>query len=234
MSYSRLAPGLVLLVACFPAFAQTPADIPAPPASSRFYVGLAAYHSTFQNLGRWQRGNAGFRVPVQLMAGYQLRPRLALELGAAYSGATEHYASSGRYYIPTNPSGTYYDYRETSTVRKTSVSARARYTLTRNPAHRLQFDVLGGFTLERLTSSAHGTETDSIGGAFVTQAYSSLYSINTLLATAGVGARYRLAPRFELSYDLGISKDLVSDEPYSHAQGLTTSHALGLRYRFGR
>lgn len=43
MSLSRFVPGAMLLAAPLLGHAQSPA--------SRFYVGLAAYHSNYQNLG---------------------------------------------------------------------------------------------------------------------------------------------------------------------------------------
>ncbi|GAA4009300.1 hypothetical protein GCM10022408_21720 [Hymenobacter fastidiosus] len=87
--FLSFAPGGLLLAAALPARAQTNAETLAAP---RFYVGLAAYHGNDQNLGRWRQGNTGFRVPGPLTVGYELRPRLALELGVAYSGRTARYA----------------------------------------------------------------------------------------------------------------------------------------------
>lgn len=201
------------------------AQSPAP----RFYVGLAAYHSNYQNLGSWRQSDTGFRVPVQLTAGYQLRPRLALELSGAYSGRTGTYAYDATFY--SGGTAYYSQYSDTFTERITSVSALARYTLTRQLAHRLQLDVLGGFTLVHSQHYSRGFQSDDLSGTIQTTSFSTHYSGNTSLLTAGLGLRYRLTPRFELNFDLATNHSLNN----STAQpGFTGSSALGLRYRFGK
>ncbi|MDQ2772753.1 MAG: outer membrane beta-barrel protein [Bacteroidota bacterium] len=223
--------GLVMLAAA-PALAQTaaPAQKPtAPAAPLRFYVGLGAYHSNYQNLASWRQGDTGFRVPVQLTAGYQLRPRLALELGVAYSGRGTSYATDGYYYY-TSSAPTYFQYAASSTRRMASVSALARYNLTRQAAHRLQADALGGFTLVHETVASHSVAGDSIVGSFQVVPSDFRRAYNTLLLTAGLGLRYRLSPRFALNFDLATNRNLGHPNAY---QGFTGSAALGLRYRFG-
>ena len=232
--------GGLLLAAALPALAQTPAETPAAP---RFYVGLGAYSSYYQPFGgnaisstglRVPAQSTGLRVPVQLVAGYQLRPRLALQMGMAYGGSTNDYRYEGiqYYYSGTGIQSAYSRYRATNTARTTSVSVLARYTLTRNPAHRVQFDALGGFTLEHQRSYLRGTQADSVGGALVESDFSYRSSRNTLLLTAGLGTRLRLSPRFGLFYDFTLNKNL---NRAGYLPGsLTGSSALGLRYRFGR
>lgn len=232
MRFPSLALGGLLLAAALPTRAQTPATTPAAP---RYYVGLGAYSSYYQPLGGLSRGyNSPVRLPVQVMAGYQLCPRLAVQVGVAYSGATATYFGVGRGYSSPGSPGTFFEYQGTSTQRNTSVAALARYTLTRNPAHRLQFDALGGFTLERGTLFSRGTQVDSAGGTRNVTNFSNRFSRNTLLLTAGLGTRYRLGQHFELTYDFTLNKALTNDRPTGQFQGLTSSSALGLRYRFGR
>jgi hypothetical protein len=228
MLYSRLALGL-LLAAPFHSFAQTPTDA-APAAPPRFYVGLGAYHSNFQNLSSWRQGDTGFRVPVQLTAGYQLRPRLALELSAAYSGRTGVYAYDGYYQKGNGLAPSYYQYSNTFTERITTVSALARYTLTRQPAHRLQVDALGGFTLVHGNNYSRGFEANDFSGSFQSMPFDRRSTHNELLLTAGLGLRYRLAPRLELNFDLTTNRNLNHPQVYN---GFTGSAALGLRYRLG-
>ena len=226
--------GGLLLGAGLPALAQTAPDAPATP---RFYVGLGAYSSYYQPLGHASAGSFdyNFRLPVQLTAGYQLCPRLAVQGGIAYSSAAYHY---GQFFSITAPGQTpfYYDTDGTDTRKQTSVSALARYTLTANPAHRLQFDALGGFTLEHLYSRNQGTRIDNSQAAPTTRAYDFSLTRNTLLLTGGVGTRYRLNRHFELTYDFMVNKALNDNRTYgsSMANILTSSQALGLRYRFGR
>jgi len=199
-------------------FSQTPDAAPA--ATSRFYVGLAAYHSNFQNLGSWQRGDTGFRVPVQLTAGYQLRPRLALELGVAYSGRTTAYTGT----ISAQ-------YSSISTTRTASGSALARYALIRQPAHRLQIEALGGFTLVHTNFSLQNFIVDYASPSQPAVRYTVRSSSSDLLLTAGLGLRYRLSFHFALNFDITTNRNLNHPETYN---GYTGSAALGLRYRFGQ
>ena len=224
--------GGLLLAAAFTARAQTSAEAPALPGTTapRFYVGLGAYSSYYQPLG--DQYNGSVRVPVQLVAGYQLRPRLAVQVGLAYSGITTRYAFAGRMY-GSGPVG-YIDYSATNTQRSASASVLARYTLTRNPAHRVQFDALGGFALEYGRNFLRGTQADSLSGTRNVTDFSNRASRTTLLLTAGLGTRVRLSPRFELFYDFTLNKALTGPAPYPAPVGLTGSSTLGLRYRFGR
>ncbi|MGY3087796.1 hypothetical protein ACVWYF_000822 [Hymenobacter sp. UYAg731] len=232
MRFLPFALGGLLLAAALPTHAQT---TPEPSAAPRFYIGLGAYSSYYQLLGGQSGYDTPVRLPVQLVAGYRLRPRLAVQVGVAYSGNTAHFANVGLAYNPTSPTrGTYFHEYATSTLRNASVAVLARYTLTRNPAHRVQFDALGGFTLEHSSGFERGTRADSLGGALIVNPYSSRAARNTLLLTAGLGTRVRLSQHFELTYDFTLNKALTSDSPTGHFQGLTSSSALGLRYRFGR
>ena len=224
MRLPQLAFGALLLGFPLLSRAQTTEVAPAP----RLYVGLAAYHSNYQNLGSWRQGDAGFRVPVQLTVGYQLCPRLALELGVAYSGRTTTYAYETSYSTGGGPL-TNYQYTRTATERTTSVSALARYALTRQPAHRLQVEALGGVTLMHRNLYARGSETNDLSGSPQTTPFANRGSFNDLLLTAGLGLRYRLSSRFALNFDLTTNRSL-SNASY----GFTGSSALGLRYRFGK
>ena len=208
--------------------AQTTEPTPAP----RFYVGLGAYSSFYQKLGSQYGPNSGFRLPVQLTAGYQLRPRLALQLGVAYSGTSDKYNNEGIVFTSPGVPDRYIQSSGTSSVRTASVSALARYTLTRDPARRLQFDALGGFGLETSTVSFNSTRTESQAGATTTESYSYHGTRSLVLGTLGLGARYRVAPRFDLSLDVTANyAPAIGSNRY--VPGLTSATALGLRYRFG-
>lgn len=228
--------GLLLSTAALPALAQTaPAETPATP---RYYVGLGAYSSFYQSLGHASSGpnDYSYRVPVQLTAGYQLSPRVAVQVGVAYSSASFDYNQFTSNTTPGQPAS-YYSIKGSTSQRQTSVSALARYTLTANPANRLQFDALGGFTLERGTYHYNGSQTDNSQGPLTTRDYDFRSSQNTFLLTGGVGARYRLSRHFELTYDFTVNKALNNPSYYGGSNAtntLTTSHALGLRFRFGR
>ena len=239
MRFLSIACGGLLLAAALPSHAQTS---PTETAAPRYYVGLAAYSSYYQQLGHPDAGPTGylqsssFRLPVQLTAGYQLSPRLAVQVGVAYSSGTSHYGLTTGYSSPTpgTPSP-YYTTAGTSTQTQVATSILGRYTLTANPANRLQFDALGGFTLERSILHNRGTDTNSAQGASTSTDYDYSATRNMLLLTGGVGARYRLSSRFELTYDFTVNKALTNSYTSpANSHVLTTSHALGLRYRFGR
>ena len=74
MRFLSFALGGLLLSTVRPALAQTSAATPATP---RYYVGLSAYTSYYQQIGNRRTGTTGFAVPLQLTAGYQLSPRVA-------------------------------------------------------------------------------------------------------------------------------------------------------------
>ncbi|MET4076296.1 outer membrane beta-barrel protein [Hymenobacter sp. UYCo722] len=242
MRFLSVALGGLLLGAAFPALAQTAADAPATP---RFYVGLGAYSSFYQPIGHPASNgyssfiqSSSFRLPVQFTAGYHISPRVAVQVGLAYSTGTSQYGQTFVYSTttPGTPSPSY-TMAGTTTQTQTSVSALARYTLTANPAHRLQFDALGGFTLEHGTTDNQGSRTENLQGPPTTTTYDYRLSKNSYLLTGGVEARYRLSRCLELTYDFTVNKALNSPNIYGGngtANTLTTSQALGLRYRFGR
>ena len=67
MRFLSFALGGLLLSTVRPALAQTSAATPATP---RYYVGLSAYTSYYQQIGNRRTGTTGFAVPLQLTAGY--------------------------------------------------------------------------------------------------------------------------------------------------------------------
>ncbi|WP_046245043.1 outer membrane beta-barrel protein [Hymenobacter terrenus] len=228
MSLPKFAVFGLLLGAPLASIAQTPDPAPLP----RFYIGLAAYNSYYQQLGKNAYRGSGSRVPVQLTAGYQWRPRLAVQLGVAYSGVSSEHLLARYNYSSTGAQPTYYQIDGKATERNTSFSLLGRYTLTRKLNHRLQFDLLGGFTLEHRIYRTRGIAIDSAQNNQVNTPYDYRTSFNTALVTAGPSVRYRFGEHFELQYDLTFNTRLNSGNYYH--EGITTSNSLGLRYRFGR
>ena len=234
--------GGLLLGAALPTLAQTSAAVPAAAPTPRYYVGLAGYSSFYQPIGHPTTGgnptftqNSSFRLPVQFTAGYHLSPRVAVQVGLAYSKGSMQYDQT-YVYSPSTP-GTpspYFTNEGHSNQTQVAVSVLGRYTLTANPAHRLQFDALGGFTLERSTVSSQGTYTNGSGGTAVSMPYDRTFTNNTWLLTGGVGTRYRLSSRLALTYDFTVNKALTDGASSYRSDVLTSSHALGLRYQFGR
>jgi hypothetical protein len=205
------------------------AQAPAEAASPRYYVGLGAYSSAYQPLG----GSAyhGTRMPFQVVVGYQVQPRLAMQLGVAYSGVSASYTNDGRYVPAPGSAGVYYNYTTQATEHNTSVALLARYTLTRQLAHRLQVDLLGGITLEASHYTSQTTNTDS-ARVPVTSYQDYRGTIWASLLTAGPSMRYRFGPHLEALLDFTLNYEVNRNRPYSST--LTGATALGLRYRFGR
>ncbi len=230
--------GLALL-ATAPALAQTSSPTTPTP---RYYVGLAAYTSFYQPIGHPTAPyysnfirSSTFRLPVQLTAGYHISPRVAVQVGLAYSTGTTQYAQTYVYNSLTPGTPSPFNSAE-GTSRQTQVAASVlgRYTLTANPAHRLQFDALGGFTFEHSNFRTQGYYSDGSSATAVSKPYDNTFAQNTLLLTGGVGARYRLCSRLAFTYDFTVNKALTTEAAPYGSNVLTTSHALGLRYHFGR
>ncbi|MGI4832026.1 MAG: hypothetical protein ACRYFK_01035 [Janthinobacterium lividum] len=206
------------------------AQAPAPAPFPRYYVGVAVYGSYYQTLRFDYRGP---RVPVQVMVGYQLRPRLALQLGVAYSSYTNSYFNAGRYYTNSAAAAspyTYYEYAGATSQHNTSLALLARYTLTRQPAHRFQVDVLGGFAVELQHNEDLYTRTDSDSTKtlLTTTRDDHHYWRNYLLLTAGLSPRYRFGQHAEVFFDFTLNKSMLDTYKV-----LSSAAALGLRYRFG-
>ena len=212
--------------------AQTPAAAPPLP---RFYVGLAAYSSAFQPIGN--SAETGFSLPLQATVGYQLRPRLAVQAEVSYQSQRYSYAFSGPSYVSTNNGqqrlGPLQETTANRQRRALAASLLARYTLTRQPARRLQVDLLGGFSLEHYRLATHGVTTDSVANPVST--FNDDNADTSLLLSLGVGVRYRLGPRLEATGSGLVGVPLTG---YAGLQGFEfrfkPSFAVGLRYHFGR
>jgi hypothetical protein len=207
-------------------YAQASDPAPAP----HFYGGLGLYSSSHHNLSGWSNGA---RIPVQAVVGYQLRPRLAVQLGFAYSGNRSQYTYSTSYssYYPAPPN-TSIDIAGTYTERSTTTSLLARYTLTRKLAHRFQADVLGGIKFEYSRYHDAGTTTTHDQATPVVTAFDYPNTYNSTLLSLGASLRYRVVSRLEAVYDLTFDQPISRNSYYSRR--LEATMALGLRYRFGR
>ncbi|TDN39655.1 hypothetical protein E4631_19115 [Hymenobacter sp. UV11] len=204
------------------------AQTTALPAAPHFYGGVGVYSSTNQNLGGWY-GQA--RVPVQGVVGYQLRPRLAVQLGLAYSGNSNSYAYS-LFYGSSYPSPpvTGVDYAGTYQERSTTTTLLARYGLTRKPTHRFQADVLGGAKFEYARYRNTGTQTTHDQAVPVVTAYESPDTYTQPSLSLGIGLRYRLVSRLEAAYDFTLDLPLTHRDYYINR--LQSTSTLSLRYHF--
>jgi len=204
------------------ALAQAPASAPT------YYVGAGLYSSTFQNLG-YHYGLT--TIPVQVLGGYRWQPRWAVQLGAAYSGSHADYDDHVEIFdFGTNAT---YNYANTgrATDRRLSVALLLRRTLTRQLAHRVQFDALGGFTYEHLSYHAQGLYTTTYPPAPAYSQYDNREQHNGLLAGLGLGTRVRVAAPLEVVFDYQLNTSLTSRQ---FSSALTSAASLGLRYSFGQ
>jgi len=223
MHWLRLALGSLLATSPLLGLSQTASPYP------RYYVGIGLYASDYQPFRASYRG---LQVPVQAVVGYQLRPRLAVQLGGVTSSIHQQSTGITSYY--TSPTGTSgyktHIYNSSSTSDNTSLSLLARYTLTRQSAHRFQVDALGGLTLEIQHYSDYNTRTeyDSTNTQTAIARNSSDHRSTDALLTAGISPRFRFSRHLDATFDLTFSKNLVAT-----GRGLTGAAALGLRYRFG-
>lgn len=220
MLFYRFALALGLLL---PLASQAQTASPAP----SYYVGAGLYTSTFQNLG-YHYGLT--TIPVQVLAGYRWQPRWAVQLGAAYSGSSATYD----YSVENFDYGSNAAYNTTDTGRATdrrlSLTLLARRTLTRQPAHRVQFDALGGFTYEHLSYRAQGLYTSTYTQAPVYSQYDNRDQYNGLIAGLGLGLRVRVVAPLEVTFDYLLNTPLTSRQ---YSSTITSAAALGVRYSFG-
>ncbi|RZJ89891.1 MAG: hypothetical protein EOO60_09540, partial [Hymenobacter sp.] len=195
MKFARIFLGGILLGSSATAQAQSAEPVSAP----HFYGGLGVYSSSHHNLSSW--GN-GARIPVQALLGYQWRPRLAVQLGVAYSGNHSDYTYSTSYssYYPTPPS-TLTDVAGTYTERSTTISLLARYTLTRKLAHRFQADALGGIKVEYSRYRDAGTYTTHAQATPAVTPFEYPATYNSTLLSLGISLRYRMVSQLEAVYD---------------------------------
>lgn len=210
----------LLLSAPLATLAQTADPLPA----HRFYGGLAVYASAAQRLGGYY--GSRYSVPVQATLGYQLRPRLAVQVGLAYSRVRSNYSYANEY---VDPNANLISNLTTSDyARRTfSTSVLARYTITRPGAHRFQVDALGGPSLEHSFSSSATTETTTSQGSTSVSSSDYSYANNNLRLNVGPSFRYRFGKHLDAMYDILLNISLTNSA-YTN-----TAMALGLRYRFG-
>lgn len=228
MNFTLFTLGSLLLSMPFSSQAQDSQPVPAP----KFYVGLAAYSGPYQAFSTTHRYRDNINIPVQATIGYQLRPRLAVQLGLTYSGYKNKFEREYDY-ISIDNYKIHYNGNTITTVRTFSTALLMRYTLTRKPAHHFQFDVLGGLTLIHQGARVTGNETYSYTD--YPQSPSTIidrnrsYSYTNLSATLGPEFRYRFGQRLEAVGDILFNLPLTGTY-----HDLDSSVALGLRYHFGQ
>lgn len=216
------------LLAALPLLGAAQSSAPYP----RYYAGIALYASGYQPL---RASYLGLQLPAQATVGYQLRPRLALQASVAYSSNSRSYFGVNKYYTGSAAAASpyaYYEFSGSDNQRTTQLDLLARYTLTRQAAHRFQVDLLGGFSLlrRRFLSNSSRTDIDSTQTTKLTTVGASDEAYYDLLVTAGVGGRYRFGQHLEATLDVTFNQRLTHDTRFGR---FGEAAALGLRYRFG-
>ncbi|GAA4374719.1 hypothetical protein [Hymenobacter koreensis] len=212
---------LVLWTAASPVFAQRRIEmteaLPVPPKwDVKLQLTAQAYRVRYSELGFETVGLAS----VQVGAGYGLSRRLRLQASASYRRYT-----TPRQLTQTATQSTWADDRRDLFA----LPVWARYTLTRQPGHRLQFDLVGGPALLRARYRFHDVE-DAIGTQprivnVINQ------NVTEVQFTYGLSARYRLAGQLDLVADAGLNQRLF-DGPNPWRPGYFTSN-LGLMLYLG-
>jgi hypothetical protein len=198
-----------------------------PAPTPRLYGGLAIYDGPNQSVSGLYSGQR-FNLPVQATLGYQLQPRLALQVGLAYSSDKASYTNVSNY-LDNRAALVNYQNNTVFLSRATSTSLLARYTLTRQASHRFQVDAVGGLSLDQSFYRNMVTETYISQGATEVTSKEYAGSYNSFCANLGPSLRYRFAERLEGVYDLLLGTSL-----FGRYYNLNASMALGLRYHFGK
>lgn len=206
-----------------------PSSVNAQVSAGRFYAGAGVNFSQYlveYKFGSPATNEAGRWQPI---AGYYLTSRLALQIG--YSGGSASYYGVAE--------GTMLNGDRTQAITSTANSFRAlpllaRYTLTRKPSKRLQFDLLGGVTFAR--GEYDGAFSETLNGQTV-QATSEHFDISHTYLTAGVAARYVFSRHWELEATYMMNRNLKRMPNYyselvGARWGLTSGYGLNVRYRF--
>ena len=200
-------------------FAQTPATPVAP--LPRFFVGIGGSFGGYP-LPRQSGVNVATFVPT---VGMQLRPRLALQVSGAYD-ASHSYTNYD--YGDGQPNGE--QVKRTNWNRTLVVPVLARYALTRRATQRFQADVLGGVSYVRFSVRSDVFRMSADGALLSTGEETA--TTNSACLTLGGGLRYIVCPRFELTADAVLNRQITSRTRSSY--WVNPNLAAGVRYRFGR
>lgn len=207
-----------------------------PSSFPQWYVGVQYgrqdYHLVFSaTTGASQvgPGRTNSRRP-QLTGGYQLTPRLGLQLGLSPLRESFTFGGSG-----TNDVGQPVLEQGVSTTRSLAVPVLARYTLAARPWKNLRLEVLAGPVLFFSEGKTDFTRTEN--GALTLHSVVTTQVRNAFLA-AGPSARYEVGRHLAgladwLFYkNLQSSSSSITGSNLANKTGITTSVTLGIQYRF--
>lgn len=204
--------------------------LPAVSPPLKWYAAVQLADHTFEFVVPGQAPGLTGVQPYELTVGRRLAPRWAVQ--ASYSAYHFLGESGGRGTTETGEPMSSYT-RGEDWVK--AIPLLLRYRLTRNPAHRMQFDGLLGTALVSYRDTYESKYT--INDQVVRQTSWSTQAMNAYLVL-GSGASYRLGRHLEACFDLSLTRNLhtispsVSRQQLNSTFGFQRGWSLGLRYRF--
>lgn len=209
-----LAAGLVASALPLLSAAQTTA-----PVAPRFSLGLS---------GTYAKYDTPTRIIPTLTAGWQLTPRLALQLGVGYTWNTSSYGGNGTYF-DSQTNEFHYEVGRASYSRLLTAPVSVRYTVT-PLAKRWQLDLVAGATA--LYYFGRYDETYSTATQPRRTITWDSYDHFEGVLSAGLSLRYALTQHVELVGDALVNT--AWNNPYNgYIRSYPGSFSLGARYRFG-
>jgi hypothetical protein len=241
------------LLSAAQAVPTTGPDGPATRRSPTFYLGVAAATGLLASPDGFSGTPTGpttyNHVPLlpKLTIGWQVLPRLALQLSGQYAQQTDTYSfvqgspdvNGQVVFIPG-----FHSFR----LHSVAVPILARYTLTSNLARRFQVDLLGGATLvhrsTQYNSLVYLPEPSAIPLPVGTtpEATTIRYdkSSTDVQLSLGPSFRYRVAPHWEVTADVvanyRLSEDPIGSSVFSPNKASTRTAltgSLGVTYGLG-
>lgn len=201
-------------------------SVPALPTEkfARFYGGVGGF------VGKYRIPYANgtllhyIAAPV-LTVGYQITPRLAIQISGANYNDSHHYEGEAYDRVAQKVIGMAYSEYERGA---TAVPVLFRYTLSKKSTHRVQFDALAGISFLRTNYRDALAVVDSIG-TILSQSQQA-ESMNQNVLTLGLGVKIRLIRHLDFVGDVEANRTLSNKGYLTHH--LQVSCLAGLRYRF--
>jgi hypothetical protein len=254
--FSLLFPVAALALPLLSAAQAVPTAGPDGPATRRsptFYLGVAAATGLLRSPDGFSGTPTGpstyNHVPLlpKLTVGWQLLPRLALQLSGQYAQQNDTYSyvlglqdAAGQVALVPG----FHSFR----LHSVAVPVLARYTLTSNSTSRFQADLLGGATLVRRSTqyqsqvylpSPDGTPPPA-GTTPETTAVAYKKSTTDVHLSLGPSFRYRVAPRWQVVADVVanycLTEDPIGSSAFSPNKASTRNAltgSLGVLYGLG-
>lgn len=206
----------------------------APPTllAHRLYLGGGALVGNYQLAAK----NESSMLAPMLSGGLRLSPRWALEASLLINRNGFNETHYGSYFdtARSSLSDKAAVFRSVYQQRTQALSLLARYTLTRQPARRLQLDAVAGVALAHTDTYGYNSTLDQATGATIFDAYYARYNVVGGCLQLGAGVRYRLAQRVELASEYLGNFAVAGSKVPATFDRLSRTLSLSARYYFGR